>query len=428
MPGHKGRAFHGLEKLDITEIRGADYLFEAQGIIGLSERQTAQAFGTARTLYSTEGSSLCIKTMLGIVNKCRKNKDQKLLVAAVRNVHKAFVNACILLDAQVRWVYPESSTGSLCSSPSTAQDIEKVIAESPRLPDCVYVTSPDYLGYISDIRGISAVCRRYGIPLLCDNAHGAYLGFLEENLHPIALGADMCCDSAHKTLPCYTGGAYLHISKNAANEFSENAKTVMSLFASTSPSYLILQSLDRCGELLAGDFGKMLKQTVDRTQMCRERLSALGWKTLGDEPCKLTINAPLCGISGDRLGEILREKNIEPEYTDDSFVVLMTSVFTAEEDYLALEGAMKEIPVGEALEIRADPVPVTKAVMSMREAAFATGEMLPARECVGRVAAMTLTGCQPSVPIAVSGEVITEEIAELMERYGTPKAEVVIKG
>ena len=102
------------------------------------------------------------------------------------------------------------------------------------------------------------VCKTYDTPLLVDNAHGAYLAFLEENRHPIALGATMCCDSAHKTLPVLTGGAYLHISKDAPESFVRSARSMLALFASTSPSYLILASLDRCNASLADGYEKKL--------------------------------------------------------------------------------------------------------------------------------------------------------------------------
>ncbi|MGN1132836.1 MAG: arginine decarboxylase, partial [Oscillospiraceae bacterium] len=231
MPGHKGVCLHGMEPLDITEIKGADYLYDAEGIIGESERLTSRLFGTQKTLYSTEGSSLSIKAMLAVIVLCRKDTAQKPYIIASRNVHKAFIDGCCLLDIDVDWVYAEKS-GGLCSSLVTADEIEDAIRNAKRKPDGIYVTSPDYLGNILDIESIAGVCRRYGIPLAVDNAHGAYLKFLKKSRHPMDLGADLCSDSAHKTLPVYTGGSYLHISKNAPKEFADCAKSAMSLFAS----------------------------------------------------------------------------------------------------------------------------------------------------------------------------------------------------
>jgi arginine/lysine/ornithine decarboxylase len=125
-----------------------------------------------------------------------------------------------------------------------------------RKPCAVYVTSPDYLGNQQDLAGLSAVCAARGIPLLVDNAHGAYLHFLPQPAHPLDLGATACCDSAHKTLPVLTGGAYLHIAKNAPERYARDAKRAMALFGSTSPSYLILQSLDRANAYLAGGYAE----------------------------------------------------------------------------------------------------------------------------------------------------------------------------
>ena len=102
----------------------------------------------------------------------------------------------------------------------------------------MYVTSPDYLGGQSDVAALAEVSHRHGVPLLADNAHGAYLRFLSPSRHPMDLGADLCCDSAHKTLPVLTGGAYLHVGRAAPEPFRENARRALALFGSTSPSYL----------------------------------------------------------------------------------------------------------------------------------------------------------------------------------------------
>ncbi|MBO5447984.1 MAG: PLP-dependent transferase [Ruminococcus sp.] len=418
MPGHKGVKLHGMEEADITEIKGADYLFDAVGIIGESEEQTARAFGAKRTLYSTEGSSLCIKAMLGIIARCRNDKSVKMLCAAPRNVHKAFINACILLDIEVRWIYPDAESCSICSSGITPSDIERTLSECERKPDCVYITSPDYPGNMCDIKGISTVCRREGVPLLCDNAHGAYLRFLEQSLHPITLGADMCCDSAHKTLPCYTGGAYLHISPSAPEKFSRCAKDVMSLFASTSPSYLILQSLDLCSDYICGNYPKELADTVKRTALCKKRLEECGWTLCGDEPCKITVCANTIGYEGGELAERLRAFGIEPEYSDFKYIVLMTSPFNREEDYLRLESAARNIPQPRIRVCPEElPVPRARVRMGIRQAAFSDNETVSVDNALGRICASTATCCQPSVPVVVSGEEITADVIKILKRY-----------
>lgn len=417
MPAHKGVTFHGAEPLDITEIKGADYLFEAKGIIGESEKQTAKCYDSGDTLYSTEGSSLCIKTMLGIVQKCSPKK--KLHGIAARNVHKAFINACILLDIDVTWVYPTTPSTSVCACEITADDIEAAI-KSCEKPDFVYVTSPDYLGNICDIKAISTVTKKYAVPLLVDNAHGAYLKFLDEDIHPLTLGAVMCCDSAHKTLPCYTGGAMLHISKTAPKDYLECARNVMSMFASTSPSYLILQSLDKCSDyLFSGKFKVDLKNCCRRTADCKKRLAKNGWSIEKSEPLKIVFSPNSNGYDGNELADKIREYNIEPEYSDSQYLVLMTSPFNSEQDFLALENAMTHIELKSKPLSRELPIiPHAVKAVGIREAAFAKSVTVNVCDALGKICGMTVTGCMPSVPIAVSGEKITSDVIKIFKTYG----------
>ena len=211
MPGHKGTGPLGFEDLDITEIDGADSLYEAAGIIRESEKNASSLYGCA-TFYSTEGSSQCIRAMLYLAMLRAQEQGKKPKIAAGRNAHKTFLSAAALLDLDVTWICPPEQTSYLSCKP-TAEQIGELLSFDKEIT-AVYLTSPDYLGNLADVRGIAEVCRRHGVLLLVDNAHGAYLAFLNESLHPIALGADMCCDSAHKTLPALTGGAYLHLSKN----------------------------------------------------------------------------------------------------------------------------------------------------------------------------------------------------------------------
>ena len=213
MPGHKGRGPLGCEELDITEIAGADELYEAEGIIAQSEANATQLFSTARTYYSTEGSSQCIRAMLHLALQMRPAKAGRPVLLAARNAHKALLYAAALLDFDIQWLWPApDAAGALCTCPVEPEALSSALDElsaEGRTPFGVYLTSPDYLGFVQDVAGLSTVCHAHGLPLLVDNAHGAYLHFLKEgSRHPIQLGADLCCDSAHKTLPVLTGGAY----------------------------------------------------------------------------------------------------------------------------------------------------------------------------------------------------------------------------
>lgn len=182
-----------------------------------------------------------------------------------------------LLDFEIVWLWPERST-SLCSCPVSPDTLERTLAELPAPPAAVYLTSPDYLGGMADISALAEVCRKHSTLLAVDNAHGAYLRFLEPSRHPLDLGAALCCDSAHKTLPVLTGGAYLHISRAAPASLRENAKTAMAMFGSTSP---VLSDSGVAGSvqpLPVGWVPERLREMCVCLDEARKALTAAGWQ------------------------------------------------------------------------------------------------------------------------------------------------------
>lgn len=422
MPGHKGRGALGVESFDITEISGADVLYSADGIIAESENNASRLFGTAHSFYSTQGSTLAISAMLAIAMK----KLGKKTVLAARNVHRSFINAAALLDIDAEFMYP-SDACHLCACHITPEDVERALSETEKEILAVYVTSPDYLGNIADVKGISEVCKRHGIPLLVDNAHGAYLKFLPNDMHPITLGAAMCADSAHKTLPVLTGGAYLHVSKEYP-EFLEGARDAMALFASTSPSYLIMSSLDLCNKRLSEGYTDELRRTLEKIQEAKTDLCALGFYVESGEPLKIVINAKESGCTGSALAEHLRLSGIECEFSDEDYLVLMLTPENDERDISLLLDAIKDAPrVGSA---RKTPPPLTEKrerVISLRDAVLSSSETVPVCCSLGRVCAETAVSCPPAVPVVISGERITKEDVALFEYYGIEKVKVVIE-
>ena len=192
MPGHKGAPLLGMEHLDITEIDGADSLYEASGIIARSEENASRLFG-CKTMYSTEGSSQCIRAMLYLVQLHARQNGRKPRIAAGRNAHKSFLTAAALLELEVDWLYPKANAGYL-SCMLTPADLTAYLEQAPEIPAAIYLTDPDYLGNLVDLASIAEVCRRYGVLLVVDNAHGAYLKFLPRSRHPMDLGADLWSD------------------------------------------------------------------------------------------------------------------------------------------------------------------------------------------------------------------------------------------
>ena len=417
MPGHKGRCFLGCEPWDITEIHGADALYEAEGILAESEQNAAALFGSQRTCYSTEGSSQCIRAMLYLAVAASGSHT----VVAARNVHRAFVSAAALLDLEIRWLWPEESR-SLCGCPISPAQLEETLHSLPEPPAAVYLTSPDYLGGMAEIPALAQICHQHGTLLLVDNAHGAYLRFLQPSLHPLDLGADLCCDSAHKTLPVLTGGAYLHLSPTAPAQLAPLAKSALGLFGSTSPSYLTLASLDLCNRYLAEGYPQRLAEAVERLAELRERLTAAGWRVESSDPLRVTVAAPR-GVTGQELAGQLRRQGVECEYADRDFLVLMATPENTPEELAQAAAALGQCP-GEANPPQL-PLARGERACSIRQAAFAPRETVDAAHSLGRVCGLPTVGCPPAIPIAVSGERITPEALALFAYYGIEQVEVL---
>lgn len=417
MPGHKGRCFLGCEPWDITEIHGADALYEAEGILAESEQNAAALFGSQRTCYSTEGSSQCIRAMLYLAVAASGSHT----VVAARNVHRAFVSAAALLDLEIRWLWPEESR-SLCGCPISPAQLEETLHSLPEPPAAVYLTSPDYLGGMAQIPALAQVCHQHGTLLLVDNAHGAYLRFLQPSLHPLDLGADLCCDSAHKTLPVLTGGAYLHLSPTTPAQLAPLAKSALGLFGSTSPSYLTLASLDLCNRYLAEGYPQRLAEAVERLAELREKLTAAGWRVEPSDPLRVTVAAPR-GVTGQELAGQLRRQGVECEYADRDFLVLMATPENTPEELAQAAAALGQCP-GEANPPQL-PLARGERACSIRQAAFAPRETVDAAHSLGRVCGLPTVGCPPAIPIAVSGERITPEALALFAYYGIEQVEVL---
>ena len=425
MPGHKGHGALGVEAFDITEIDGADVLYSPSGIIAESEKNATDLFGTAHSFYSTEGSTLAIKAMLKLVSE-DTSRGERATVLAGRNAHKAFIYAAALLDLDIEWLFGDEGS-HICECHITPEMLDGVLSKIKKRPCAIYITSPDYLGNIADVKGLSLVADRYGIPLLVDNAHGAYLKLLSPSRHPIDLGASMCADSAHKTLPVLTGGAYLHIAKKAEG-FIPRARSAMSLFASTSPSYLILQSLDLANAVVSDGYRDRLSLAVGAASSVKKELSDLGFSVGDTEPLKIVIHAPDYGYTGEQIANILRRDRIECEFSGRDYIVFMLTPENMDGergDCRRLVEALSKIPPRAPLTHALPKIPICERRFTAREAILARSETVPSENAVGRALASPTVACPPAVPVATSGEVLTEEAVSALSYYGIDTVEVV---
>ncbi|MBR6358735.1 MAG: amino acid decarboxylase [Lachnospiraceae bacterium] len=434
MPGHKGS--FGNER-DITEICGADSLYFADGIIKKSEETASGLFGSRATFFGTEGSSQIIKAMcfLALAHYRKKGGTaEHPVIIAGRNAHRAFISASMLLGFKIGWIGHEGKGYSLCECKVTADDITEHLrkySETGEISNVagVYVTSPDYLGNMADIEGLAEAVHEAGLLLLCDNAHGSYLRFMEKDLHPLSLGADMVSDSAHKTLPVLTGGAYMHISKNAPELLEKEAKRSMLLFGSTSPSYLTLESLDKANALLSPAF---FADTVNEVKNIKSSLVRMGYDLYGDEPLKIVIDMRKSGVSGNQFHERLREKNIECEYADPDFLVTMWSPCNSfpgdKERFLAVcEECVADYSVKNE-----HPSELTfrfpKVIKQPYELVFCAHRPMRRDDLdSGKVCVVSdaLIACPPAISPIVCGEMPDENTLKILDYYGLPMPEIV---
>ncbi len=408
-PGHKGRLpALNWPSLDLTELPDTGSLYDGGDAIEQAEQRAAAAFGAGLTLFSAGGCTLCIQTMLALGGGRH--------VLMVRNAHRSAIQAAALLDTEVTWVWPQGPQ-------ITAKEIDNSLSINPDIQS-VYITSPNYYGVLADIPAIAAVCQRHGVPLLVDNAHGSHLGAFDR--HPLQLGADMTADSAHKTLPVLTGGAYLHI--RADGEFPHisplYAKSTMALFGSTSPSFPVLVSLDRAADWWQTEGPAAFRQLA-------ERLSALQAGPFASfhnipsslrDPVRLTLD---CGDRDARAAAAhLRECGVEPELADGRYVVCLPTPFNTEDELTRLEQAVAHLaslslPRCEtaAFSPAAMGSPL-RAALSPRQALLSPKREVPIRESVGQVCATPVCPCPPGVAALVPGEVVSPEMAEFLESCG----------
>lgn len=419
MPGHKGAGILGFEGMDLTEIYGADELFAAEGIIKESEQNASSLFGCP-TYYSTQGSTLCIQTMCTILCQDAKSKGKKPKILAGRNAHRSFIHAAALLDFEIEWIYGNSD---YLSCKIHAEDLEKAIIES--LPTAVYLTNPDYLGNLLDIKSLASVCKKHNVLLAIDNAHGAYLRFLEPSLHPIDLGADLCCDSAHKTLPVLTGGAYLHLSESLNQVWKNDVKHFMEYFSSTSPSYLIMASLDAANEVLDTTFRNSLSECVRSVASLKNTLVQHGYTILSGEPMKITISTKEFGYTGNEIANLLMECDIYPEFYDSDYIVLMPSPYNTKDDLKRLETCLCGIERKPLLINKPPKLEQSKKAMNVRQALFSSSITLDVSKSLGQVCSSVTVSCPPAILPVIPGEVISESSIEVMKYYGIETVRVV---
>lgn len=416
MPGHKRNTalapyLQALgADLDITEIPGFSNLHDPEGALAERMLDASALWGSKRAWWLIGGSTA---GLLSAIDAATRPGDRVLIA---RNCHKAVYNACMLCRLDTHYILPDLYPGHSFAGPVTPEQVEAALTAHPgtRL---VVLTSPTYEGLISDISAISRIVHGHGAVLLVDEAHGAHLGISDSfPAGAVTQGADLVVQSLHKTLPCLTQTAMLHLCSDRVD--AKELGFRLSVYQTSSPSYLLMASIDSCVTLLteqSKDLSATWKQNIDKfydALSLRHLSTPLAYRPNAD-PSKLLISTVGTDITGPALAQRLREKyHIETEMSTADTVLAMTGMGDTAADLLRLAEALNAIDCTLSDRVTMPPVtlPLPAAAMPIHEAAKADGAFVPMAQAVGRVAADFLWAYPPGIPLAVPGEVISEEL------------------
>lgn len=465
MPGHKRReipdgipgGFPDPYGIDITEIDGFDNLHHAEGILKDAMETVAAIYGADRSWYLVNGSTCGI---LSAVFAATENGG-KILTA--RNCHKAVYHAICLNRLEAEYLYPEEITEFRINGGIRAEDVRKALEKDAMRCagnsgdvrgkitkiQAVLITSPTYEGVVSDIRAIADAAHEYGIPLIVDEAHGAHLEYADQcHSFPksaLEYGADIVIQSLHKTLPCFTQTAILHVKGKLVDQ--DRVSRYLSMFQTSSPSYLFMAGMERCIRYMDGDgrnemirYEKRLERFMERMEglqvlevldreICGKYRTVAGW-----DPSKIVVSTMRAeDFHGEELAETLRRKyHLEMEMTAPEYVIAMTSLMDTEEGFerlgtalLEIDGALrrrmesgrKEKAASETPEGLESKLSHPVRRMLICEAMDADTERTAFQDTVGKVSAEFVYLYPPGIPIIAPGEVFTDAIVEKIMAY-----------
>lgn len=449
MPGHKrrgcGQLPEVLARLDITEIDGFDNLHHPEGILARLQERAAAIYGAEESFYLVNGSTAGILSAVS----CALPAGGHILMC--RNCHRSAYHAAYLRNLAISYLYPPVLEECRIFDGVTAVQVREALERETDI-GAVLIVSPTYEGRISDVGAIAAVAHAKGIPLIVDEAHGAHLG-MAEGFAPNSCqaGADLVIHSVHKTLPALTQSALLHVNGSLVDR--DKLKRFLHIYQSSSPSYLLMASIDNALRFIEEDGGRAFSKFKERFALMLERLSAcrylrfLTMESGGQDVGKLVISVRgtvlqnsflpdseartecSCGprgeryvsMTGRRLYDILRTKyHLQPEMAADSYVLAMFTVNDSEEGYRRMEAALLEIDGGLRFQFSGETADIfiydaqkkAGAAVPLGQAWEASRESVLLEESVGRYAGEFVDLYPPGIPVLVPGERIPEELCK----------------
>lgn len=430
MPGHKRnvRLADYLKALradlDVTEIDGFDDLHAPCGVILNGMHRAARLWSADESRFLVNGATC---GLLAAVYALAADGGRAVVA---RNCHKSVYHALELTGVEPVFVMPDVDAQTGICSRIEPEDVRRALEEAPDAR-FVLVTSPTYEGVMSDIAAICRVAHERGVPVIVDEAHGAHLGILDEAFPADAMrmGADLSVKSVHKTLPSLTQTAILLVRRGIVDMAALDH--ALDVFETSSPSYLLMASVDGCVSLMENRGAEILtgwRQALDEFYECAASLAHLR-VCRQDELSKLVIDTSRAGISGFELVRRLRKENVELEMASLRYAVAMTGAGDTRETLREFLNALKA--VDQSLLTSAAPAPLPTLlcparVLPPKDALHASFESVSAQQAVGRVSASYAWAYPPGIPVLVPGERVPEGFAELWAEWMEAGAKLVM--
>lgn len=424
-PGHKGgrgalkellELFQDALKIDVSLMSELDDIHNPQSFLLEAQKLAAKLYGAKKSFFSVNGTSGALHAMLlGALEP-----GEQILLP--RNVHRSLVGGLIISGVQPIYIMPEFDLEFGIAKQICVEQIENYLYKYPDIK-AVLLTSPDYYGVAADLLKIAEVVHNHGAVLLVDEAHGPHLGFSEE-LPKSALesGTDVCAQSTHKIVGALTQCSILHVQGDKVD--IDKMQKAMSILTTTSPNYLLLASLDAACYQLAVNSSKMLSNAFKVAIALREEIEKMPYLQLfvreNLDVTKVTINVTKLGLTGFQVADFLRQEKIAVELADYFNILLLV---TYSDDIYIIDKVIKSLE--KLISLRKDDCkevsflqqPLTKVVLTPREAFYKKSIKVKLLEAKGFVAAQEITFYPPGVPLLLPGEEVTQEIIDYCLAY-----------